>query len=85
MCGAGQQYLTDNMSLPSSSPFLAFAMHAGSGSKQNWCWSGLDDIFISKFLETERELEFSGQSVQQMLVANVNLKEEDLQSEKILD
>lgn len=61
-------------------------MHAGSGSKQNWRQSGLDDIVIaSKFLEAEKEFEFSGQSVQQMLVANVNLKDEDLHSAKILD
>lgn len=61
-------------------------MHAGSGSKQYWCWSGLDDIVrASKFLETERELEFSGQSVQQILVAKENLKDEDLHSAKILD
>lgn len=61
-------------------------MHACSGSKQNWCQSGLKDIVIaSKSQETEKELEFSGQSVQQMLVANENFKEEDLHSAKILD
>lgn len=61
-------------------------MHVGSGSKQSWCRSGINDFVIaSKFLETERELEFSEQSVQQMLVANENLKEEDLHSAKTLD
>lgn len=46
---------------PQQPPFLAFAMHAGSGCNQNWCWSGLADIVIaSKFLEMKRALEFPG-------------------------